>query len=72
MKLLIEHLIILLAEDVCGSWRFPGCMGSQINNQMFIFLVILLPHFCVISLRELKKGERSHVRVRMSGRKSLG
>jgi hypothetical protein len=46
MTLLIEHLIILLAEEVCGSWRFPGCMGSHIHNQMFGFLAILLPH-CV-------------------------
>jgi hypothetical protein len=72
MTLLIEHLIILLAEEVCGSWRFPGCMGSQIHNQMFIFLSSYCHIACVISLRGLKKGERSHARARMSGRKSLG
>jgi hypothetical protein len=37
MTLFIEHLIILLAEEVCGSWGFPGCMGSQIHNQMLVF-----------------------------------
>jgi hypothetical protein len=46
MTLLIEHLMILLDEEVCGSWRFPGCMGSQIHNQVLVFLVILSPH-CV-------------------------
>jgi hypothetical protein len=66
MTLLIEHLIILLNEEVCGSWRFPSCMGSQIHNQMIVFPVILLPHFCVISLRGVKKGERSHACARMS------
>jgi hypothetical protein len=43
MTLLIEDLIILLDEEVCGSWGFPGCKGSQIHNQMLVFLVILPP-----------------------------
>jgi hypothetical protein len=71
MTLLIEHLIILLGEEVCGSWRSPGCMGSQIHNQMLVFLVILCHIFCVISLRGLKKGERSHAHACMSERGSL-
>jgi hypothetical protein len=63
MTLLIEHLIILLfAEEVCGSLRFPGCMGSQIHNQMTDW----------VSYCGLKKGERSHARARMSARGSLG
>jgi hypothetical protein len=44
MTLLIEHLIILLPENVSGSWGYPECMGSQIDNQMIVFVVILLPH----------------------------
>jgi uncharacterized membrane protein len=70
--LLIEHLIILLDEEVCGSWKFHGCMGSQIHNQMLVILVILDHHIvCVISLRGLKKGECSHACARMSARGSL-
>jgi hypothetical protein len=44
MTLLIDHLLILLAEEVCGSWGFLGCMDSQIHNEMLEFLVTLLPH----------------------------
>jgi hypothetical protein len=44
MTLLIEHLIILLDEEVCGSLRFPGFMDSHKHNQMILFLVILFPH----------------------------
>jgi hypothetical protein len=71
MTLLIEHMIILLAEEVCGSWGLPGCMDSQIYNQMLLFLVILSPHCCVISLRGQQKGERIYAHVRVSARGSL-
>jgi hypothetical protein len=73
MTLLIEHVIILLAEEVCGSWRLPGYMGSQIHNHIFLdFFLSYLHIVCVISLRGLQKGEHSHARVRMSARRSLG
>jgi hypothetical protein len=70
MALLIEHLIILLAEEVCGSWGFPGCMGSHIIRCL-CFLSSYRHIVCVISLRGLKKGECSHARGRMSARGSL-
>jgi hypothetical protein len=72
MTLLIEHLIILLAEEVCGSWRFTVSMAAKYIIRCSDFLSSYRHIVCVISLRGLKKGKRSHARARMSARGSLG
>jgi hypothetical protein len=73
MTLVIEHMSILLAEEVCGSWMFPSCMGSQYIVRCSDLLLPYCYIDCVISLRGQKKGECSHVpHARMSAQRSLG
>jgi hypothetical protein len=73
MTLMIEHLIMLSSslKRFVGPGGFPAAWAAKYIIRCSYFLSSYCHIVCVISLRVLKKGKRSHAHAHMSARGSL-
>jgi hypothetical protein len=68
-KYIITRTVAFQTQDVCWySW----IMDQGLLKGIHLFSTIFCQGFFTNNTTLMKKGERSHARARMSGRKSLG